>query len=45
MHAEIRKNPEHVKRAVKKDPKRLHKKHVNKKLTNKQRKDNIRKKI
>jgi len=45
VHAEIRKSPEHVKKEGKKDPKRLHKKHTNKKLTNKQRKDNIRKKI
>ena len=46
VHESIRKNPVHVKKAVKADPKRDVKKQANnKKLTNKQRKDNIRKKI
>lgn len=45
VHAEIRANPDHVKRAEKKDPKREHKKFTKKRLTLKQRKDNIRKKI
>jgi len=45
VHAEIRKNPDHVKRAAKKDPKRDHSKFCNKKLTNKQRKDRVQKKI
>lgn len=45
IHAEIRKSPDHVKKAVKAAPKREHKKHSHKKLTNKQRKDNVRKRI
>jgi large subunit ribosomal protein L5e len=45
VHAEIRKNPDHVKREAKKDPKREHVKFHKKRLTNVQRKDNIRKKI
>ena len=45
VHAEIRKNPDHVKRQPKKDPKRDHAKFACKKLTNKQRKDRVRKKI
>jgi large subunit ribosomal protein L5e len=45
VHEEIRKNPDHVRREAKKDPKREHKKFTKKRLTIKQRKDNIRKKI
>ena len=45
VHAEIRKNPDHVKRGAKQNPKRDHSKFCCKKLTNKQRKDRVRKKI
>lgn len=45
IHAEIRKNPDHKKREVKQNPKRDHTKFQCKKLTNKQRKDRVKKKI
>jgi large subunit ribosomal protein L5e len=45
VHAEIRKNPDHVKRGEKQSPKREHTKFVKKRLTNQQRKDNVRRKI
>ena len=45
VHTEIRKNPDHVKRGAKQNPKRDHTKFCNKRLTNKQRKDRVRKKI
>ena len=45
IHAQIRKSPEHVKKAAKKDPKRDHAKFSCKKLTNQQRKDRVRRKI
>jgi large subunit ribosomal protein L5e len=45
IHAEIRKSPEHKKREAKKNPKRDHVKFQNKRLTNKQRKDRVQKKI
>lgn len=45
VHEEIRKNPDHVKRDAKKDPKREHTKFHKKRLTGKQKKDNVRKKI
>ena len=46
VHEEIRKNPDFAKKAEKKDPKRDHKKKFfKKKLTLKQRKDNVAKKI
>lgn len=45
IHAEIRKNPDRVSRGAKQNPKRDHSKNYKKKLTNKQRKDNVRRKI
>ena len=45
IHAEIRKNPDHVKRTAKANPKRDHTKFSKKRLNAKQRKDNIRKRI
>ena len=46
IHEEIRKNPDHVKREAKKDPKREHAKKFHKKrLTNKQKREHVRKRI
>lgn len=45
VQAEVRKNPDAVKKEAHKNPKRDHKKFAPKGLTNKQRKDNIRKRI
>lgn len=45
IHAEIRKNPARVIREAKTDPKRDHKKFAKKKLTNAQRKQNVKRKI
>ena len=45
IHAEIRKNPVHAKKAAKQNPKRDHNKLINRKLTNDQRKKNVRMKI
>jgi large subunit ribosomal protein L5e len=45
IHAEIRKNPDHVKKAPKANPNREHVKFHHKKLTNKQRADRVRAKI
>ena len=45
IHAEIRKNPDHVKKACKQNPKRDHTKNYKKKINNKQRKENVRIKI
>jgi large subunit ribosomal protein L5e len=45
VHAEIRKNPDHVKRGVKASPKREHTKFSSKKLNAKQRRENVRKRI
>ena len=45
IHEEIRKNPALAKKAPKKEPKRDHKKLRSKRLTNEQRKTNVRKRI
>jgi large subunit ribosomal protein L5e len=45
IHAEIRKNPDHVKREAKKNPKREHQKLHTKRLNAAQKRENIRKRI
>jgi len=46
IHAEIRKNPEHAKKAAKQNPSREHKKkYFKKKLSKKQKRENVRKRI
>ena len=45
IHAEIRKNPDHQKRAAKANPKREHTKYHKKRLNAQQRRENVRKRI